>query len=68
MTEQVTLYGHSDLPPMDFSYPSAHTLDGFALGVLLTGRLLDSPAFIRATASWRLGAVIHRLRGLALAG
>lgn len=54
----------SFLPPLLFcpTWPTRGTLADRALGMLMDGRLIDHPAFQDCTQSWRLGAVIFKLR------
>ena len=56
----------SFLPPPPFcpTWPSRGTLADKALGMLMDGRLIDHPEFEDVTQSWRLGAVIFKLRVL----
>ena len=46
------------------TWPTRGTLPDRALALLMEGRLIDHPNFEDVTQSWRLGAVIHTLRGL----
>jgi hypothetical protein len=56
----------SFLPPLPFcpTWPTRGTLTDKALGMLMDGRMIDHPDFECSTRSWRLGAVIFKLRTL----
>lgn len=56
----------SFLPPPPFcpTWPTRGTLADTALGMLMDGRKIDHPDFENSTRSWRLGAVIFKLRTL----
>ena len=54
----------SFLPPAPFSptWPTRGTLADKALGMFMNGRMLDHPEFENITQSWRLAAVVSKLR------
>ena len=54
------------LPPQAFfpTWPPCGTLADVALGMLMSGRMIDHPEFESSTKSWRLGAVVFTLRAL----
>lgn len=56
----------SFLPPPPFcpTWPTRGTLADRALGAFMDGQMLDHPDFENRTQSWRLGAVVFRLRTL----
>lgn len=56
----------SFLPPPPFcpAWPTKNTLTDKALVMLMDGRMIDHPYFQDNTKSWRLGAVIFKLRTL----
>ncbi len=51
-------------PPLCQSWPTKNTLADVALGLLMDGKHIDHTDFIDHTGSWRLGAVIFKLRAL----
>lgn len=53
-----------DPPPFCPSWPKRNTLADRALKMLLDGRLFDHPDFLDGCGSWRLAAVVFRLRTL----
>jgi hypothetical protein len=56
----------SFLPPPPFcpTWPTKNTLADVALGMFMSGRMIDHPDFESSTQSWRLGAVVFTLRTL----
>ena len=56
----------SFLPPPPFcpAWPTRGTLADVALGMFMSGRMIDHPDFENSTQSWRLGAVVFTLRTL----
>jgi hypothetical protein len=56
----------SFLPPPPFcpTWPKKNTLADRALGLLIDGRMTDTPDFQKVTASWRLADVVCDLRDL----
>lgn len=56
----------SFLPPPPFcpTWPTKNTLPDVALGMFMSGRMIDHPDFQNSTQSWRLGAVVFTLRTL----
>jgi hypothetical protein len=67
-TNATGAYGEqlSFLPPPPFSptWPQKNTLADRALGMLIDGKHFDHPDFFNSTQSWRLSAVIFKLRNL----
>lgn len=51
-------------PPFNPTWPMRDTLADKALGMMMDGRMIDHPDFENNTRSWRLGAVILKLRTL----
>jgi hypothetical protein len=59
--EQLTFL---DPPPFCPTWPKRKTLADRALGMFMASRMIDTPDFQDVTASWRLSAVVCKLRAL----
>lgn len=59
---QLPLFHHDSKPLA--SIPSPNTLASVCLRQLLNGHSLTHPSFERISGSWRLSAIVHKLRSM----